>query len=333
MKNRYSTIRGIGGYLPDKVLSNFDLEKIVDTTDEWIRTRTGIQYRHIAPEGIHTSTMAVEASRKALDMAGLEPKDIDLIVCGTVTPDQPLPATAAFIQTELGARNAAGFDFAAACAGFLYGLIMADKFIKTGYADTVLVIGVELLSRIIDWSDRATCVLFGDGAGAAVVTASEEPGFLGGKMYLDGTLADLIQVPAGGSRLPVNEKIIEERLNCVKMRGREVFRIAVRYMGRALHSAFQEANVNPSDIDWLVPHQANDRITFALTEYMKFPIDRVYRNIEYTGNTSAASIPIALAEMVEKKLIHKGQLIAMTALGAGIAYASALVRWSIDLSE
>ncbi len=322
-----ATIVGIGAYVPPKVLTNFDLERMVDTSDEWIRTRTGIRERRIAPDDVVTSTMSVEASRQALAMAGIRPEQIDLILCCTVTPDQPFPATAAIIQRDLGARNAAGLDMGAACAGFLYGLTVADQFIRTGAARYVLLIGVELLSRFVNWQDRSTCVLFGDGAGAAVLTGTRDRGVLASRLYLDGELADLICLPAGGTRIPINAQVMQEGLHYIHMRGNEVFRIAVRYMGRALQDVIAEAGVSAEDIDWMVPHQANYRITTALADYLQFPMDRVYSNIERYGNTSAASIPIALWEMVDRGLLRQGQLVAMTALGAGIAYAATLLRW------
>lgn len=327
MAERRTAIVGIGAYLPPKVLTNFDLEKMVDTSDEWIRTRTGIRERRIAPEGIYTSTMSVEASRRALQMAGLRPEQIDIIICCTVTPDYPCPATAALIQKDLGAWNAFGFDMQAACAGFLYGLTVADQFIRTGVARYVLVIGVEMLSRVTDWQDRSTCVLFGDAAGAAVVTTAEGRGLLASRLYLDGSLWDLIYLPAGGTRLPASEKTVQERLHFLKMRGNEVFRVAVRYMGRAVREVLEDAGLTVDQVDWLVPHQANHRITQALTDYLGLPAEKVYANIEYTGNTSAASIPVALVEMLEKGLLRPGQLVGLTALGAGIAYGAALLRW------
>jgi 3-oxoacyl-[acyl-carrier-protein] synthase-3 len=327
MAERRTAIIGIGAYLPPKVLTNWDLEKMVDTSDEWIRTRTGIRERRIAPEGIYTSTMSVEASRQALQMAGLRPEQIDLILCCTVTPDYPFPATAALIQKDLGAWNAFGFDMQAACAGFLYGLTVADQFIRTGAARYVLVVGVELLSRVTDWQDRSTCVLFGDAAGAAVLTAAEDRGLLASRMYLDGSLWDLIYLPAGGTRMPASEKTVQERLHFLRMRGNEVFRVAVRYMGRAVREVLEDAGLTPDQVDWLVPHQANHRITQALIDYLGLPPERVYANIEYTGNTSAASIPVALAEMLEKGLLRSGQVVGLTALGAGIAYGAALLRW------
>lgn len=329
MPERYTGIVGIGSFIPDSVLTNFDLEKMVDTSDEWIQTRTGIQKRHIAPDGMTTSTMAVEAARHALDMANVQAKDLDLIICGTVTPDQPLPSTASFIQQKLGAKNAAGFDMAAACAGFLYALTIGHQFIQTGYARRVLIIGVELLSRSVNWEDRTTCVLFGDGAGAAVLAPIDQPGYLAGRMYLDGELADLICQPAGGTRIPMSETVLKEKSHLIRMRGNEVFRIAVRYMGRAVQEALKEAGLEPSSLDWVVPHQANERITLALTDYLNLPKEKVYNNIANYGNTSAASIPIALCEMLEKKILYQGQVLAMTALGGGISYAASIVRWTI----
>ncbi len=327
MAERRTAIVGIGAYLPPRVLTNFDLEKMVDTSDEWIRTRTGIRERRIAPEDVYTSTMSVEASRQALQMAGLRPDQVDLIVCCTVTPDYPFPATAALIQKDLGAWNAFGFDIQAACAGFLYGLTVADQFIRTGAARYVLVVGVEMLSRVTDWRDRSTCVLFGDAAGAAVVTAVEGRGLLASRLYLDGSLWDLIYLPAGGTRLPASEKTVQERLHFIKMRGNEVFRVAVRYMGRAVREVLEDAGLTADQVDWLVPHQANHRITQALIDYLGVPTEKVYANIEYTGNTSAASIPVALVEMLEKGLLRSGQVVGLTALGAGIAYGAALLRW------
>jgi len=324
-----SRIVGTGSYKAAGVLTNFDLEKMVDTSDEWIVDRTGIRERRVAAEGVTTSDMASHSLSQALEMAGLRANDLDMIICGTVTPDRPLPAAAAYIQQKIGASNhCASFDLAAACAGFLYGMSIADAFIRTGKAKTVGVIGVELLSRILDYTDRNTCVLFGDGAGAAVLTADTSgPGVLSTHIYTDGSLTGLLLIPAGGSAMPTTPATVAERLHYVRMEGREVYRYAVRYLTTAAQTALATNSLTANDVDVVVAHQANLRILDAVSKRVEIPLDKFVLNIEQYGNTSSASIPIALDEAVRAGRIARGDKILMIALGGGISWGSALLEW------
>ncbi len=324
-----SRILGTGHHVPERVLSNHDLERMVDTSDQWIVERTGIRERRIAADGEHTSDMAAAAARAAIEAAGLRPEDIDLVVLGTVTPDMPLPSTAMFVARKVGIPvGVPAFDLAAACAGFVYGLTIADQFIRGGAARHVLVIGVELLSRVLDWTDRTTCVLFGDGAGAAVVGPSkDERGILATRIHGDPTLAESLCIPAGGSREPASPHSIEARRHFVKMNGRDIFKVAVRYLTQASKDVIEAAGLRSEDVDWVVPHQANTRILEGVAQRCGVPYERFYINIDRYGNTSSASIPIALDEAVRKGTIRTGQHVLMTALGGGIAWGAALVRW------
>jgi len=321
-------ILGIGSSLPKKVVTNFDLEKMVDTSDEWIRTRTGIRERRIAEEGEYLSTFMTEAARKALLRAELEPKDIDIIICATVTPDHPLPATACFVQANLGAKKAAAFDISAACSGFIYGLSIGEKFIHSGEAERVLVIAGEVLSRVIDWTDRSTCVIIADGAGAAVLGRVPEPrGILATKLRSDGEFADFLLIPAGGTKMPASHETIEKRLHFVKMRGNELFKVAVRAMADIALEVLEEAGVKKEEVSVLIPHQANQRITDAVASRLKIPREKVYSNIAWTGNTSSGSIPIALNELIEQGRLKEGDLVLLTAFGGGVTWAASLIRW------
>jgi 3-oxoacyl-[acyl-carrier-protein] synthase-3 len=303
---------------------------MVETSDEWIRERTGIRERRIAAEGEASSDMAAEAARRALAAAELDPRDLDLILVATVTPDMPLPSTAMFVQAKIGARpDCPGIDLAAACAGFLYGLSIGDQFIRTGAARHVLVCGVELLSRVLDFSDRQTCVLFGDGAGAVVLSPAREDGrgVLSTHLYADGSQAEALRIPAGGSREPASAATVAERRHFVKMDGREIYKFAVRALTSASLTALEANRLRPEDIDWVVPHQANTRILEGVSKRCGIPIERFYMNIEKFGNTSSASVPIALDEAVRGGAVRQGQNLLMCALGGGIAWGSALVRW------
>jgi len=322
-------ITGTGSCLPEKVLSNADLEKMVDTTDEWITVRTGIKERRIAAENEHTSTLATEASRRALEMAGVAPEDVDMIILGTVTPDFPFPATACIVQHELGAKNAVAFDISAACSGFIYGLSIAEKYIRCNAAKRVLVIGAEVFSRIIDWSDRNTCIIFGDGAGAALVEATDQDnGILSTHMFTDGEYWETLYSPGCGVRNPAsNPKTIEEKLYYMKMDGNEVYKHAVRSMYEAAKVALESNQLTTSDISLLITHQANIRIIEGLGKRMKMPTDKVFVNIDKVGNTSAASIPIALDEVNRNGLIKQGDTLLLDAFGGGYTYGSALIRW------
>ena len=320
-------IAGIGSYVPARVLTNADLERMVATSDEWIRERTGIRERRIAATGEACSDLAVQAGKRALTAAGLAATDLDMILVATCTGDYPLPATACLVQHQLGATKAAACDLSAACCGFVYALSVADAYIKTGMRH-VLVIGSEVMSAITDWTDRNTCVLFGDGAGAAVVSASDgERGILSTHLRSDGTLCELIMVPGGGSRTPPSEKVIDERLQYIKMKGNETFKVAVRSLEEIARSTLAANHLRVEDIDLYVPHQANIRILKAVMERLSLPIEKVMLNVDRYGNTSAASIPIALDEAVREGRIKDGSLVLLGAFGAGLTWASAVIRW------
>ncbi|MDH4086191.1 MAG: ketoacyl-ACP synthase III [Nitrospira sp.] len=320
-------IAGIGSYVPARVLTNADLERMVATSDEWIRERTGIRERRIAATGEACSDLAVQAGKRALTAAGLAAADLDMILVATCTGDYPLPATACLVQHQLGATKAAACDLSAACCGFVYALSVADAYIKTGMRH-VLVIGSEVMSAITDWTDRNTCVLFGDGAGAAVISASDgERGILSTDLRSDGTLCELIMVPGGGSRTPPSEKVIDERLQYIKMKGNETFKVAVRSLEEIARSTLAANHLRVEDIDLYVPHQANIRILKAVMERLSLPSEKVMLNVDRYGNTSAASIPIALDEAVREGRIKDGSLVMLGAFGAGLTWASAVIRW------
>jgi 3-oxoacyl-[acyl-carrier-protein] synthase-3 len=323
-----AAITGTGSFAPSRILTNLDLEKMVDTSDEWITTRTGIKERRISENGTGGSDLALEASRIALKEAGLEPEQVDLILLGTVTPDYILPSTACVLQDKLGAKNAAVLDVVAACSGFIYGLSIASAFIRIGQYKNVLVIGVETLSKIVNWEDRNTCVLFGDGAGAAVVSAtSEEGGILGTFLSGDGSLANLLHIPVGGGKTPLTKENFDLKQHYISMQGNEVFKSAVRAMDSAARHIVQEVGLASEDIDLLIPHQANIRIIEALAKRLKVPMDKVYVNIDRYGNTSAASVPIALDEARKRGAIKPGSHTVLVAFGAGFTWGSAVVKW------
>jgi len=320
---------GWGRYVPEQVLTNDDLSRMVETSDEWISTRTGIRERRLVEEGETTSRMAVQAARQALDVAALNPVQLDLIVVATVTPDYLFPATACLVQDALGASHAAAFDLSAGCTGFVYGLSVAAHLLSAGAYRTALVIGAEALSRITDWTDRDTCVLFGDGAGAVVLQASEgEGGVLATVLGADGSGGDLLRLPAGGSQMPASHRTVTEGLHFVQMRGREVFRFAVRVMPAATREVLEDAGLSLADLDLLIPHQANQRIIDAATRALDLSPEEVYSNLERYGNTSAASIPIALSEAVEEGLIQPGGLVVCVGFGAGLTWGAAAIRWT-----
>jgi 3-oxoacyl-[acyl-carrier-protein] synthase-3 len=323
-----SSIWGTGRSLPERVITNADMEKLVDTSDEWITTRTGIKERRQAAANQSTSTLSIEAARRALEMAGLHPKDLDLIICSTISPDQPLPSTAAFIQRGLGAPACCAFDLAAACSGFLFGLTVADQFIRTGQARHVLVVGTELLSRYLDYKDRATCVIFGDGSAAGVLGPAREPaGILAADMHTEGAFADHLFIPAGGSARPASCETVREGGHYIKMRGNELFKVAVRSLEEVSRRVLEKAGVTTDQIDLFIPHQANQRITDAVRERLDVPEEKVYSNIARVGNTSSASIPICLDECVRSGRVKKGDLILMAAFGAGVTWGGVLLRW------
>jgi 3-oxoacyl-[acyl-carrier-protein] synthase III len=328
MGNIRSRISGTGRSLPEKVLTNFDLEKMVDTTDEWIVTRTGIRERRIAREDEYLSQFASEAARQALAMAGVDAADVDLLIVATVTPDQPIPSTACFVQHAIGAKKAAAFDMAAGCSGFIYALSVADQYIRNGAAKHVLVVGGEVLSKFMDWKDRATCVIFADGAGAVLLSAEESGrGLLSTAIHADGSMADFITLPGGGSKIPVTHAMIDENLHTIKMKGNETYKIAVRSIEGACREAIELGGLTPADVRWFVPHQANTRIITAVASRLGWPPENIYLNIDRIGNTSSGSIPIALDELVRAGKVAEGDVLLFAAFGAGLTWGSAVVRW------
>jgi len=320
----YSRITGTGGYLPARVLTNADLERMVDTNDEWIVTRTGIRERHIAAEGETTSMLAERASKLALESAGVDRKDIDLIVVATTTPDQVFPSTACILQDRLGIHGCAAFDVQAVCTGFVYALSIADKFISTGAARRALVVGAETLSRILDWTDRSTCVLFGDGAGAVVIEASDEPGIISTHLHADGKYKALLHVPAGVS---TSYDDVLKGESFLQMQGSEVFKVAVNTLESIVDETLAANSMSKEQIDWVVPHQANMRILHATARKLGLPMERVVATVDMHGNTSAASVPLALDVAVRDGRIQRGQTVLMEAFGGGFTWGSVLMRF------
>jgi 3-oxoacyl-[acyl-carrier-protein] synthase-3 len=321
-------IVGTGSYVPDRVLTNADLEKSVDTTDEWITTRTGIKERRLAPDYLCTSDMAVEAARRAMEQAGVREDEIDLIICATITPDMPFPATACIIQHKLGAKRAAAFDMEAACSGFLYGLEIGQQFITSGTFNTVLVIGAEKLSTIVDWQDRQTCVLFGDGAGAAILRSrGEDHGILTTCMGADGSQADILLMPAGGAKYPASKESVSAGMHYLKMAGKEVYKNAVIAMQTAAEEALNKCGLTIADIKCVIPHQANIRIIEALASRLGAPMEKVYVNLHRYGNVSAASVAIALDEAARDGRFQRGDLILLVVFGSGLTWASCVIQW------
>lgn len=322
-----SRVLGTGAYAPEKVLTNHELEKLVDTSDAWIRERTGIAERRVAADDEAASDLAFRAAERALDAAGLTAQDLDMIIVGTISADMPLPACAAFVQRRLGITTIPAFDIAAACAGFVYALSIGDQFIRTGQCKHVLVVGVELLSRLLNWEDRTTCVLFGDGAGAAVLGPSDgSSGVVSTKLHTDASLAESLCIPAGGTRERITADALALKRDKVHMNGQDIFKVAVRNLSGASRAALEDAGLEAKDVDWVVPHQANLRIISQVSSRLSIPLDRFVLNIERYGNTSSASIPIALDEAVRDGRIQPGQTVLMCALGAGISWASALLK-------
>ncbi len=322
-------IIGTGAYAPEKVITNQDLEKLVETTDQWIRERTGIQERRQAAEGEQTSDMAVKAAVRALEMAKTRAEELDMIIVGTISPDMPMPSCATFVQAKLGAKKAFAFDVSAACAGSLYAMAIADQYIRTGSAKRVLIIGVELLTRIIDWEDRNTCVLFGDAAGAMVLAPSPDDsrGILSVHLHSDGTLTDILCIPGGGSKYPPSEKVLQQKLHKVSMQGREVYKTAVRALYEVTVEALQANGLTASQITHVVAHQANLRILESVMQRLGVPMEKVWLNIQRFGNTSSASVPMTLDEASRAGRLKPGDIISMMAVGAGIAWGGAIVRW------
>jgi len=324
------SITGLGCHVPERVLSNAELSKMVDTSDEWIVERTGIRERHILADGLAASDLGTEAARAACQKAGVDPATVDCIIVGTVTGDCPFPSTATFIQKKLGAMpGGCAFDLSAACAGFIYGLSIGDAFVRRGQFKRVLVVGVEVLSRIIDWTDRGTCVLFGDGAGAVLLAPDEsgKRGVLSTHLFADGGLTDILLQPAGGSREAISPAVIAEKRHLVKMNGREVYKHAVRNMAAASKAALEANGLTAADVSWVIAHQANIRIIEGVAERVGISLERFYINVDRYGNTSSASVPTALDEAVELGKIKDGDLLLFSALGGWLAWASAAVRW------
>lgn len=326
-----ATITGWGRYLPPNVMTNKDLEKIVDTTDQWIQKRTGIKKRRIADEDTATSDLALEATYKALKKADLDPEELDLIIVSTVTPDMVFPATACIIQDKIGASNAAAFDLEAGCSGFVYGLSVGAQFIESGLYENILVIGAETLSKITDWNDRNTCVLFGDGAGAAVLQPTEKGGFLSFDLGSDGSGADALYMEAGGSLNPASLETVKNRKHFIQMEGNPVFKFAVKRMKSASLEVLKKAGLATDDIDLLIPHQANTRIIKLAQRRLKLTDNEIYVNLPELGNTSSASVAIALAEAKERGKIKNGDNILLVAFGAGLTWAATLLRWNENI--
>jgi len=326
---RGSTIAGIGHYLPERVLTNAELERLVNTSDEWIVSRTGIRERRIAAPEQASSDLGLEAAREAMADAGVTAQDLDLIIVGTATPDMLFPATACVLQDRLGAKRAGAFDLSAACSSFVYGVAVAHGYVSAGLAETVLVVGAETLSKITNYKDRSTCVLFGDSAGAAVIRPAEAgQGFLSFYLGADGAGGSLIAVPAGGSRLPASYETVEREQHYMQMNGREVYKFAVRVIPRAIEEAVRRAGLHLEEVDWFVPHQANVRIIDAAAERLGQPREKFYVNVERFGNTSSASVPVALYEAVRSGRIRPGHLAVLVAFGGGLTWASCAIRWT-----
>lgn len=322
-------IIGTGSYVPEKVVTNRDLEKLVETTDEWIVERTGIRERRMAAPGENTSDMALKAAIRALEMSSTRADELDLVIVGTVTPDMPMPACAAFLAHKLGATKAFAFDLSAACAGSLFGLSVASQFIETGRAKRVLVVGVELLTRIIDWKDRNTCVLFGDAAGAMVLGPSKDDsrGIISTHLHTDGSQTGILCIPGGGSKTPVSHEMVDQRLQFVSMNGRDVYKFAVRALSDAIGEAFAANNLTADHITHVVAHQANVRIIDAVLDRVKLPKEKAFLNIDKYGNTSSASLPMTLDEANRSGRLAPNDTILMMAIGAGMSWGSAIVRW------
>jgi 3-oxoacyl-[acyl-carrier-protein] synthase-3 len=322
-------VAGTGRYLPERVLTNADLEKMVDTSDEWIWTRTGIRERRLAADGEASSDMGSKAALQALEDAGVSAEEVGLIIVATVTPDMPFPSTACLVQAKIGAKNAMCFDLEAACSGFIYSLETARALCSTGTCDTALVIGSDKMSGFVDWEDRATCVLFGDGAGAFVLRAGDADGagILSAVLGADGTLSDLLTIPGGGSLHPASHETIDDRMHFVKMEGNVVFKQAVRGMSDAAAEALSRSGLSGADVDWVVPHQANMRIIRAVADRMGVSLDRVCINMEHVGNTTAASVPLAFRDAVDDGRIKKGDVVLFTVFGGGLSWGAAVIRY------
>jgi 3-oxoacyl-[acyl-carrier-protein] synthase-3 len=321
---KYTKVIGTGGYLPEKILTNHDLESMVDTTDEWIRERTGIHQRHVAADDETTCDLAEAAARRAIEMAGIPSTSLDLIIVATTTPDYIFPSVATQLQERLGVYGCTAFDVQAVCSGFIYALGIVDQFIRAGTCRRALVVGAETFTRILDWNDRATCILFGDGAGAVIVEAADEPGILSSHLHADGRYRELLWVPAG-----VSQGFDQTRRNaaCVAMRGNEVFKVAVKTLGRIVEQTLAANNMTAADIDWLVPHQANERILAATAKKLRMPMERVINTVSHHANTSAASVPLALDVAVRDGRIQRGDVLLLEAFGGGFTWGAVLLKY------
>jgi 3-oxoacyl-[acyl-carrier-protein] synthase-3 len=327
MKLHKVGIIGVGSYLPRRILTNRDLEKMVDTSDEWITTRTGIKQRRLASKDEATSDLAARAAKEALREAHLEPERVELIIVATITPDMSFPSTACFVQKAIGAKRAACFDIGAACAGFVYGIIIAQQFIACGTYNNALVIGAEILSSITDWQDRNTCVLFGDGAGACVVGPVKEGGIISTYIGSDGTSGELLMLPAGGSRNPASHRTVDARLHYIKMKGNELFKLAVKIMADAANRVLAQCGLSCDDVDCVIPHQANVRILNAMAKKIGLDPKKIYLNIDRYGNMSSASTATALCEAVREERIKKGDIVLLDAFGGGLAWGACVIQW------
>lgn len=330
MSQYRSRIAGTGSFLPERRLSNHDLEKMVETNDQWIRERTGIRFRRIAEDGVNTSDLAFEAAKTALKTAGISATDLDMILVATATPDTYMPNTACILQEKLGAGRCAALDISAACSGFVYGFTIVDQFIRSGTFKNVLLVGAEILHRFVNYKDRETCILFGDGAGAAVISRAsddDDSRVFSAHLHADGVIANLFELPAGGSKMPITQQVVDEGLHFVRMKGREIFKHAVRTMSESCEEALKKNNMTPADVSWIIPHQANLRIIEAVAKHFGIEMDRVIVEIEDTGNTSAATIIVAMDRAIRDGRIKRGQNILITAFGAGITSGSLLFRY------
>ncbi|MCK8816931.1 ketoacyl-ACP synthase III [Natroniella sulfidigena] len=326
---RRAKIAGIGSFVPENVLTNTDLEGIVDTDAEWIITRTGIEERRVVEEEVVTSDLAYQAATAALEDANLDVEDLDLILLATSTPDYlGFPSTACILQDKLGAEGIPAFDLAAACTGFIYGISVATQYIETGAYDNILIVGAETFSKILDWEDRGTCILFGDGAGAVVLQPTESAGILANSLGADGSKAEVLKIPGGGSKWPFSQGVLDERAHYLKMDGNPVFKFAVRILGKAAKEALQQVGLDREDIDYLIPHQANIRIIDAARKRLKLNEEQIYVNLDRYGNTSAASVPLALDEAVREGKITAGDIIVLVGFGAGLTWGATVIEWS-----
>lgn len=329
LKLNSAGILGLGYYVPEKILTNADIEKLVDTNDEWITERTGIKERRICAPEQATSDLALIAAQRALADANVSAEELDMIIVATISADSNTPSTACILQDKLGAKNAAAFDLSAACSGFVYSSAIASQFIETGVYKKVLVVGAETLSKFVNWKDRNTCIIFADGAGAAVFGAVEDGyGMLSFDLGADGSGAETIEIPGGGSRHPADQETIDNHMHCLHMNGKETFRFAVKAMGSTVVKSLERAGLTKEDIDYLIPHQANIRIIQSAAKRLHLPMEKVFVNIEKYGNASAASIPIALAEAEQEGKLKKGEIIALSGFGAGLTWASCIMKWA-----